>query len=388
MSISQEAGALALALVVLSLLACSLPIQLLLQSPTPETIPSATWTPPATASPHPPSSTPTSIVSPTARAFASTTPKAKPSHTATMPPPPSVTSSPQIVAPTVLSQVDYQVVERIVLTNAGPGVVERLTLWVALIRSLEPYQLMLDQEVQPAPAEWINDEYGNSYARIELGALTAGESIETTITNTVKVNELAHDLALCSGDTPSAFLDPETFVESDDPAIQALARELSSTRGNACETLRTLYDYVADHLTYTRYESGDRGAAWAFDHASGDCTEFADALLALSRAAGIPARFLEGVTYREEEGQEPGQIKHDWLEAYLPGHGWVPLDPTWGRFANRRDAYFAQISPDHIIVTVGRNLSTLGRYHYFYYTWSGVDVSLSHQETWTVSKAP
>jgi transglutaminase-like putative cysteine protease len=388
MSISQGAGVVVLAFVVLSLLACSLPVQLLLQSPAPEASPSATPTYVVTSPTLPPSPTPTWTVRPTARAFASTTPKAKPSHTSTPPPLPSATPSPHIAPPTVLSQVDYQVVERIVLTNAGPGAVERLTLWVALIRSLAPYQSLLDQEVQPAAAEWLNDEYGNSYARIELGALAAGESVETTITNTVTVNELAHYLSLCSGDTPSTFLDPETFIESDDPDIQALARELSGTRGNACESLRALYDYVADHLTYTRYESGDRGAVWAFGHASGDCTEFADALLALSRAAGIPARFLEGVTYREEEGQEPGQIKHDWLEAYLPGHGWVPLDPTWGRFANRRDAYFAQISPDHIIVTVGRNLSTLGRYHYFYYTWSGVDVSLSHQETWTVSKAP
>jgi transglutaminase-like putative cysteine protease len=292
------------------------------------------------------------------------------------------------VAPTILSQVDYQVVERIVLTNAGPGVVERLTLWVALIRSLEPYQDVLDLQVQPAPLERFDDEYGNSYARIEFYNLAAGQSIQTVVTSTVSVNELAHDLSTCFGETPSTSLDPETYVESDDPDIEALALELSSARGNACESLRALYDYVGDNISYTTYESGDRGAVWALDHRSGDCTEFADALLALSRAAGIPARFLEGVTYREDETQDPGQIKHDWLEAYLPGHGWVPLDPTWGRFPNKRDAYFARISPDHIIVTVGRNLSTLGRYHYFYYNWRGAEVSLSHQEAWTVSKLP
>jgi transglutaminase-like putative cysteine protease len=362
--VSQKAGAVALVLA-LSLLGCSFPIQLLHPSPTPEAIPSAS---------------PTQTVSPTTTAFPSITPKTKPTRTAT--------PSPQIVVPRILSQVDYQVEERIVLTNAGPGVVDRLTLWVAMIRSLEPYQDVLDHEVQPTPVEWLHDEYGNSYARIQFENLAAGESVETIVTSTVRVNELAHDLSLCSGDTPSTSLDPETFVESDDPGIQALARELASARGNDCETLRALYDYVADHISYTTYESGDRGAVWAFDHGSGDCTEFADALLALSRAAGIPARFLEGVTYREEERPDPNQIKHDWLEAYLPGHGWVPLDPTWGRFSSRRDAYFARISPDHIIVTVGRNLSTLGRYHYFYYNWSAVDVSLSHQEAWTVSKAP
>ena len=126
---------------------------------------------------------------------------------------------------------------------------------------------------------------------------------------------------------------------------------------------------------------------WALQHRSGDRTEFADALLALSRAAGIPARFLEGVTYREGGSSDLSQIKRDRLEAYFPGQGWAPLDPTWGRFPERRDDYLARMSADHIIVTVGRNPSILGGYHYFYYTWSGAEVSISHQEQWSVGRA-
>jgi len=192
---------------------------------------------------------------------------------------------------------------------------------------------------------------------------------------------------LCSaGEIPDTFLEPYINVESDHEQIQALADELAQDQTNPCQTLEALYDYVREHITYTRYEAGDRGAVLALEHGTGDCTEFADALLALSRAAGIPGRFLEGVTYREGRSTDLGQTKHDWLEAYLPGQGWVPLDPTWGRFPERRDAYFARMSPDHIVVTVGRNLSTLGGYHYFHYTWSGQDVDLSHEEHWTLSR--
>ena len=283
--------------------------------------------------------------------------------------------------------MDYEVVQRIVLTNAGPDEVQRLSLWVALIRSVEPYQVLLDEEVEPAPAARIEDEYGNQYAQIQFADVAAGESVQAVVTYMVRVNEVAHDLSLCVGEVPSTDLDPEPHVESDAPEIQALARQLSAKSANPCQTLRALYDYVGDHITYTSYEAGDRGAAWALEQLSGDCTEFADALLALSRAAGIPARFLEGVTYREGAGSQLGETKHDWLEAYLPGHGWVPLDPTWGRFAHKRDTYFARMSPDHIIVTIGRNLSTLGGYHYFYYTWGGGDVDLSHEESWQLSMA-
>lgn len=389
MSNSRKSAVLGLLFLLVSLLACSLPMEWVLERPTPEVRSSPTQGLSPTPLPtRPTSPTATWTTSPTNTALPPITPTPGPTRAATLPPLSTPTPFSHIAAPTVLSQADYQVVERIQLTNAGPGTVERLTLRVALIRSLVPYQDVLRYEVQPSPVETTQDEYGNEYGLIEFRNLGAGESVAATLTYQLRVYGLLHDLSLCSGEVPQTNLDPETYVESDSEDIEALASELSIGPRNDCEILKALYDYVGDNISYSSYEAGDRGAAWALNHGSGDCTEFADALLALSRAAGIPARFLEGVTYREGERQDSNQIKHDWLEAYLPGHGWVPLDPTWGRFPNRRDAYFARMSQDHIIVTVGRNLSTLRGYHYFYYNWSGADVNLSHQGTWSVSKTP
>jgi transglutaminase-like putative cysteine protease len=364
--------------------ACGLPLEIVVETTTPVPTPSTTQ---AFSPTPPPSPTPTRTTIPTASAIPTRTATAEPSHTAAPAPSSTATLSPFTQGPAILSQTDYQVVERVLLTNAGPGTVERLTLWVALITSSEPYQEMLQSDVQPPDFEVVNDEHGNQYARIEYDNVGAGESVEATLSYQVRVSELAYDLALCSGEMLSSFLEPETHVESDAEEIKTLARQLSAGSTSPCQTLRVLYDYVGDNISYSSYESGDRGAVWALEQGNGDCTEFADALLALSRAAGIPARFLEGVTYRAGETPDPSQIKHDWLEAYLPGNGWVPLDPTWGRFPERRDRYFARMSPDHIVVTRGRNLSMLRGYHYFYYNWSGVDVQVTHQEAWSVSKA-
>jgi transglutaminase-like putative cysteine protease len=367
-----------------STLACSLPLEIVVQTSTPVAAASATQAFSPTPLPSPP---PTWTTAPTATPVPTRTPTPQPSHTATQTPYPTATPSPDTQGPAILSQIDYQVVERVQLTNAGPGTVERLTLWVALVTSLEPYQELLQRDVQPTDFEVVDDEYGNQYARIEYHNLPAGESVQAALTYQVRVNELAYNLSFCSGEMLDSFLQPETYVESDAEEIKSLTQQLTEANANPCHTLKALYDYVADNITYSSYESGDRGAVWALEQASGDCTEFTDALLALSRSAGIPARFLEGVTYRAGERPDPSQIKHDWLEAYLPGHGWVPLDPTWGRFPERREGYFAQMSADHIVVTRGRNLTTLGGYHYFYYNWSGVDVNLSHQEEWSVSRA-
>ncbi len=341
---------------ILATSACSLHVQKAVETPRAETSASATAPPLPT-----PAHRQTEIPSPT--------------PTVTTPPPSE---------PTILSHADYHVTNRVTLTNAGPGVADRLTLRVALVRSLAPYQELLDSQVSPSGYEVVEDGYGNQYARCEFYGVGAGESAQVELTYQVRAYELSYGLSPCQGETLNTFLDAEANVEADDPSIEALADQLSEGQDNPCQTLRVLYDYVGDNMTYSSYQASDHGAKWALDQRSGDCTEFADLLLALSRAAGIPARFLEGVTYREGTRSELGQIKHDWLEAYLPGVGWVPLDPTWGRFAERRESYFARMSPDHIVVTVGRNLTTLGGYHYFYYTWVGQDIDVSHETEWEV----
>jgi transglutaminase-like putative cysteine protease len=304
-------------------------------------------------------------------------------------PGPTVTAAPSPQATeVVLSTSTYDIANTVTLTNAGPGTASRIELWVALIRSREPYQEVLTREIEPAGSQIVQDEYYNEYALFDFTGVGPGEQAVASLTYRVQVRELSYDLSRCSGEVIRTFLGPETYVESEDELIRSLATQLADGQPNLCQTLRAIYDYVGDHVTYNQYEPKDHGAVWALEQGSGDCTEFTDATLALGRAAGIPTRFLEGVTYSAGGGSDLGQIKHDWVEAYLPGHGWVPLDPTWGRTAARRDAYFARMSPDHVVVTVGRNLSTLGGYHYYYYRhwWDGEQGQISADESWELTR--
>jgi hypothetical protein len=113
-------------------------------------------------------------------------------------------------------------------------------------------------------------------------------------------------------------------------------------------------------------------------------------MIALCRAAGIPARFVEGVTYGLSDSG-PSLEQHDWMEFYLPGIGWVPADPTWGRREAKRDAYFACMSSDHIIVTIGDHqlMSKLKKaFHYcqYLYWWNTQEAEVSHESSWQVRK--
>ncbi|MCL7452880.1 MAG: transglutaminase-like domain-containing protein, partial [Anaerolineae bacterium] len=217
----------------------------------------------------------------------------------------------------------------------------------------------------------ISDEYGNRYAEFDLSDIPPGSTVEIRLDYRLTVHELAYDLSGCTGDLPREFTQAELHVESRNPQIVELSQALSEGKGSACEQVRAFYDYVGNNLVYS-FNGADWGAQAALGEMGADCTEYASLMMALSRAAGIPARYLEGVWAGGAAGEEGGRTEHSWLEAYLPGVGWVPMDPTLGRSSVSREAYFAHLPPDHIIVTVGRNPSTLrGASYWTHLYWPG-----------------
>ena len=121
----------------------------------------------------------------------------------------------------------------------------------------------------------------------------------------VKVNQLAYDMSKCEGSLPKTFTSPELYIESNNPQIRSLAAELADDKPDPCEQVRAFYDYVGERLVYT-YNGRDWGAQAALGEMGADCSEYADLMIALSRAAGIPARYLEGVLFLEPATDSAG----------------------------------------------------------------------------------
>ena len=74
----------------------------------------------------------------------------------------------------------------------------------------------------------------------------------------------------------------------------------------------------------------------ALELRQGVCQDFAHVVLGLSRALGIPARYVSG--YFLNTDRVPGQpeASHAWVEFFLPGFGWKGYDPTHDRVADER----------------------------------------------------
>ena len=60
----------------------------------------------------------------------------------------------------------------------------------------------------------------------------------------------------------------------------------------------------------------------------GKCTDIHSVFVALCRAAGVPAREIFGIRQGKEAVVDITSWQHCWAEFYLPGYGWVPVDPA------------------------------------------------------------
>ena len=79
------------------------------------------------------------------------------------------------------------------------------------------------------------------------------------------------------------------------------------------------------------YPSADYAVFFLTQAHRGYCVHFATAATALYRALGIPARITEGFLVQGEKDHYVdvmGQDAHAWVEVYLDGLGWIPVEVT------------------------------------------------------------
>ncbi|MFQ3364098.1 MAG: hypothetical protein ACI883_001071 [Candidatus Azotimanducaceae bacterium] len=93
-------------------------------------------------------------------------------------------------------------------------------------------------------------------------------------------------------------------------------------------------------LVYAENQSAGSVLA-ALKLGQGECTDFADLLTTLARAAGIPARTVFGIAYSNAE--KPSFMFHAWNEVFDNGQ-WQGVDPTWNQV--RLDATHIKLSDD------------------------------------------
>jgi transglutaminase-like putative cysteine protease len=205
---------------------------------------------------------------------------------------------------------------------------------------------------QPRAARSWTDDFGNCVLEVEHPRLSSHlEVIAECCFNVAEEGpepEVPEPL-LGPAEVRGLFLPPTRLVDRT-REFELLAMELR--RG--CDTEEALaWETMNRVFQEMRYLSGSTtvatAASDAYGQRTGVCQDFAHVMLALCRAAGLPARYVSG--HMQGEGQ-----MHAWVETfYAPAAGdppaWHALDPTHNRAA--AGAYvtiavgrdFADVSP-------------------------------------------
>ncbi|MBI0399028.1 transglutaminase family protein [Cyclobacterium marinum] len=89
----------------------------------------------------------------------------------------------------------------------------------------------------------------------------------------------------------------------------------------------------ADWHHIIREEENLWSAAKTFAAGKGSCRDLSFMLMEMLRHVGLAARFVSGYAFNPE--LEEGHELHAWVETYLPGAGWVGLDPSLGLMADK-----------------------------------------------------
>lgn len=161
-----------------------------------------------------------------------------------------------------------------------------------------------------------------------ISQLRAGETAKAMVTFDVTRSAIVAprntgDLLIPS-EPPAAvrrYLSASPGIESRDPKIQQLSREIGQQELNDWQQAEAIYDWVRENIRY-KFDEQLRGARAALESGQGDCEELTSLFVALCRARGLPARSV----------WIPG---HCYPEFYLQdadGHGyWFPCQAAGTR---------------------------------------------------------
>ena len=83
-----------------------------------------------------------------------------------------------------------------------------------------------------------------------------------------------------------------------------------------------------------RYEPTLMDISDCFNQKKGSCRDLSWMMIQMCRSLQIPARFVSGYAYNPE--LEEGHELHAWVECWLPGAGWIGLDPGTGLLATHQ----------------------------------------------------
>ncbi len=191
------------------------------------------------------------------------------------------------------------------------------------------FQKVYFDSITPEPETIEIDEDGNWLA---LYNLKPRERIDVTAVGSVQIFASPRQVQTYSSEFLQTNLNETEYWQVNNSQIQDLGKRLG--------TPQAIYNFVTNNLSYNydrvKPNVSRYGATAALNNPNDAiCMEFTDLFIALARAAGIPAREINGYAYTENPEIQPlslvADVLHSWPEYWdSQKNAWIPIDPTWG----------------------------------------------------------
>ena len=164
------------------------------------------------------------------------------------------------------------------------------------------------REIGGAQISYETVDGGVKIMRVRIGHLPAGQEAKALVTVEVRRHAILPPDDTDIYQLPDVkklptpirlYLTPSPKIESRDPKIRELAKEIGVDKDKAWDHVAAIYDWVRSHV---KYKNGPlKGALAALRDGTGDCEEYSSLFIAICRAADIPARtvWVPGHCYSE-----------------------------------------------------------------------------------------
>lgn len=212
------------------------------------------------------------------------------------------------------------------------------------------FQKIFYEDITPRPNNISIDADGNWLAAY---ILKPRERVDIEATGFVQLFAKPRQFTQPSTDILARNLSQSDFWQINDPLIINLAQQF--------QTPKNIYNFVSTKLKYdySRVKPNVErlGALEVLKNPGlAICMEYTDLFISLARAAGIPAREINGYAYTENPQIQPlslvADVLHAWPEYWDETNGvWIPIDPTWASTTGGVD-FFSKLDLRHFTFVI------------------------------------
>jgi transglutaminase-like putative cysteine protease len=166
------------------------------------------------------------------------------------------------------------------------------------------------------------------------------------------------------------FLTLKDYDASAERKVKELAGKITRDKKTVLAKAHAVYDWIVENM---HRDANVKGCGFGevdklLEKLGGKCADIHSVFVALARASGVPAREIYGLRMPAGNSGDATRGQHCWAEFYLPGHGWVVVDPadvakaileknlTRAQAQPYREYFFGAVDESRIAYGTGKNI--------------------------------